>query len=90
MTERKKKPIAIRILNTVCAFGLIGSAVYIFFAGITLIPSLILLAAIGGISGPVVAGGSEGILECFVSILESFVEGIVGVFEAIGNLFSSF
>jgi len=89
MKEHKKKPITIRLLNTVSAFALIGTAIYIFFAGISLIPSLVLLAAIGGISGPVLAGGSEGILECLVGILESFVEGVIGVFETIGDIFSS-
>jgi hypothetical protein len=90
MKDKKQKPIAIRLLNTVSAFMLIGGAVYIFFAGITLIPSLIFLAAIGALSGPVIIlGGSEGTLECLIGILEAFVEGILGVFETIGDIFGS-
>lgn len=90
MKDRKQKPIALRLLNTVSAFMLIGCAVYIFFVGINLIPSLILLAAIGSLSGPVViSGGSEGILDCLIGILEAFVEGVVGVFETIGDIFGS-
>lgn len=88
MQNRKQKPIYIRLLNTVCAFTLIGSVIYIFIAGISLIPSLIILAALGGISGPVVSG-SGSILECFVGILEAIIQGVVGVFETIGEIFSS-
>jgi len=89
MNKRKDKPIFIRLLNTVSAFTLIGATIYLFFAGISLIPSLVLLVAIGGLSGPVVAGGTEGVLDCFVSIIESFFEGLIGVFETIGELFGS-
>ena len=89
MKEREKKPIAIRLLNTVSAFALIGAAIYIFFAGISLIPSLVLLAAIGGVSGPVLADGGEGIIECLVGIFESFIEGVIGVFETIADIFGS-
>ena len=90
MTEQKQKPVAVRLLNTVCAFTLIGSAVYIFFVGIDLIPSLIFLAAIGGLSGPIViSGGSEGILDSLAGIFEAFFEGLLGVFETISNIFGS-
>jgi len=89
MKEHEKKSIPIRLLNTVSAFALIGAAVYIFIVGFSLIPSLILLAAIGGLSGPVLVGGSEGILECLTGILESFVEGVAGVFSTIGDFFGS-
>ena len=88
MPKRKEKPILVRLLNTVCAFTLIGSVIYILITGITLIPSLIILAALGGISGPVFSS-SEGILECFAGILEAIFQGIVGVFETIGEIFSS-
>lgn len=90
MKDQKQKPIAIRLLNTVCAFMFIGCVIYIFFVGITLIPSLILLAAIGGVAGPVIVlGGSEGTLEFLIGILEAFVEGVLGVFETIGDIFGS-
>lgn len=90
MAEQKEKPIAVRLLNTVCAFLLIGSAVYIFLVGIGLIPSLIFLAAIGGLSSPiVVSGGSESIFDSFASVFEAFVGGIIGVFETIGDIFGS-
>ena len=89
MSKRKDKPMAIRLLNTVCAFMLIGSAIYIFIFGINLIPSLFLLSAIGGISGPVVLGSGDGIVECLVGVFEAFVEGVLGVFETIGDIFGS-
>lgn len=89
MTEKKEKPIAIRLTNTLCAFLLIGTAIYVAFAGITLIPSLLFLSALGGLAAPVVVGGSEGSLECFMGILEAFVDGIAAFFEAIGEIFGS-
>ena len=89
MKKRNDKPILIRLLNTVSAFALIGSVIYLFVAGISLIPSLVLLAALGGLSGPVVSGGAEGIFDCLASILEAFVEGLIGVFETIGEIFGS-
>jgi hypothetical protein len=89
MKNRKDKPLLIRLLNTVSAFTLIGAVIYLFIAGMSLSLSLILLSALGGISVPVVASGSDGFFDCVASIFEAFIEGIIDIFATIGELFGS-
>lgn len=89
MVERKQKHLIIRLINSISAFTVIGVSIYILFAGIELIPTLFLMAAIGGHSGVVIfSGGYEGVFEFISGILEAFIEGLVGVFEFIGNIFN--
>jgi hypothetical protein len=84
--EEQKKHIFIRLINSVSAFTIIGVSIYILFAGIELIPTLFLMAALGGHSGAVLFSGScEGIFEFISRLLEAFIEGVVGFFESIGG-----
>ena len=87
---KEKKPLALRLLGTISTFVLLGSIIYILILGIDLTSGLILLSAIGGISGPVIlSGSSESILEIITGIFEVLIEGITGVFEIIGDIFGS-
>lgn len=88
MNDKEQKPLRIRILASLSSLVLIGAAIYIFFTGMELILALILIAAFGGLAGPVVAS-SEGLLECLMGILEAFFLGILGIFEAIAEGVSS-
>ena len=90
MKDRKTKPLWIRLLGTVSAFTIIGACLYMYFVSANLVSGLVLLAALGGLSGPVViSGGTEGVLDCLIGILEAFIEGVFGVFGMIAEAMTS-
>ena len=89
MEERKQKHLFIRLINSVSAFTIISVSIYILFAGIDLIATLFLMAALGGHSGAVFFSGTfEGTLEFISGLFEAFIEGVVGFFEFIGSIFN--
>ncbi len=88
MSDKQEKPIQVRVLNAVVSLALLASVVYILVAGIDLASSLILLAAIGGLAGPIVVSGA-GVVEAVVGMFEAFVEGVLEILSAIADLLSS-
>ena len=88
MNDKAEKSMGIRVLGSVSALTLIVAVVYVLVAGINLISSLILLAALGGLAGPAIAVG-DGVTECIVGVFELFIEGIQQIFEAIISIFTS-
>lgn len=88
MDDKKKRSFGIRVLGSLSTFALLGIVIYMFVAGVDIVSSLLLVAALGGLAGPAVASG-DGIAECITGILEAFVEGIQGIFEGIAEIISS-
>ena len=88
MSEKKNRSVWVRILASVSSLAVIFSIVYILIAGVDALSTLVLLAAIGGLTGPAVVAG-EGILEIIVGIFEMFLEGIGSILEAIADVFGS-
>lgn len=85
--SRKDKPLNKRVLNTFGSLALIGAGGYMFFSGLSMLAALIFAVALLSICTPViVAGGS--IIELVTGIVESFVEGVMGVVDAISSIFS--
>ncbi len=52
MGNRKDKPIGIRLLSSVAAFLLIGSAIYMLIVGINFYVGAVLVAAVLGLGVP--------------------------------------
>lgn len=90
MGNRKDKPIGMRLLSSVAAFLLIGSAVYIFVAGINFFVGAVLAAAVLGLGVPSVSAG-ESLFEMIMAFFESFFDGVMevigGIFDAISSIF---
>ena len=85
--NRKDKPLIRRIFGTISSFVLIGACGYAFFAGVNALTGLIIALAILSIATPVVIDGGS-IIELFVGIFEAFLEGLMGVVDAIASIFS--
>ncbi len=84
----KKKSIYLRLFNTVCSLSIIVAACYLFFAGMDLLARGILASSLAAMTAPVVFDGGS-VVEVLVGIAEAFVEGLVLIFEEIGNIFNS-
>lgn len=90
MTDRKKKSLIIRMLNSICASVLIGSFIYAAIAGFEAVAVGAMIVALVSASTPVILSG-EGVLEVLLGIVEALVEGIMtiveGILSAISGLF---
>ena len=87
MSKKKKRPLSLRLLNSLCAFALIGAVAYVFVAGFQLAAVGVAALALAGVAVPA-AISEDGVVEIFVGIFEAIIEGIVGVSEAILDFFS--
>ncbi|MBK1875764.1 hypothetical protein [Pelagicoccus mobilis] len=76
-----------RILAVLGCFLFLTAGIVWLVAGFQIVVAALLLAAVAGISGPAVAEGG-GILDIVGSIFEAVLEGIMGIFELIGDLFN--
>ena len=85
--NRKDKPLLHRIFTTVCTFTLIGAGMYAIFAGLNLTSGIVIGLAIASIATPVVIEGGS-ILEVIFGVFEALLEGLMGVLDAIGNIFN--
>ena len=85
--REKKHSVFQRILAVLGCFLFLAAGIVWLVAGFQIVVAALLLAAIGGVSGPAVAEGG-GFIEIVGSIFEAIFEGIVGIFEFIGDLFS--
>ncbi len=90
MSKRKEKPTGLRILSSISAFVLIGTGIYMFFAGINLYSGAIITSAILGLGVPSVMTG-EGILEIIGGFFGAFFDGLMevfgGILDFIGSIF---
>lgn len=91
MGNRKDKPTGMRLLSAVAAFMLIGSAAYLFVAGVNFYAGVVLATAILGLGIPSVSAG-EGALEMIIGFFESFIDGVMevigGLIDALTSIFS--
>ena len=85
--KRKEKPFGKRLLSTVSSFAFIGACGYMFFAGANLIAGTVLAIALLSICSPVIIDGGS-IIEVIGGIFEAFIEGLMGVVDAISSIFS--
>lgn len=85
--KRKSKPIIKKVFNTISSFALIGATGYMIFAGINFISGTVLAIALLSICSPVIIDGGS-IIEVIGGIFEAFVEGLMGVIDAITSIFS--
>ena len=85
--NRKDKSLFRRVVSTICAFALIGAVCYSIFVGMNAMTGAVLAVALVGICAPViVAGGS--IIEVLSGVFEAFIDGLMGVVDAISSIFS--
>jgi hypothetical protein len=88
VSVKENRPLGLRLLNTLCAFSLLGVVGWGLVAGLDFVFVGIAVLALGAISvSPTVS--ANGFLDVIGGILEAVVEGIVGVFEVIADVFSS-
>lgn len=85
--NRKDKPLLRRLFGTISSCVFIGACGYAFFAGINLLVGFLLAVSILSIATPVVIDGG-GIAELISGVVEAFIDGIMGAFDAIASLFS--
>lgn len=90
MANRKDRQIGLRLLSSLAAFLLIGVAVYILMAGMTLYAGVVLAASVLALAVPSVSAG-ESFLEMITGFFELFLDGVMevigGIAEAIASLF---
>ena len=88
MKRKKEQSIWIRLLRTISSLALIGATTYVIVAGFSLIAAVVLISSFGGIAGPAVMA-ADSALECVTGFFELLLDGILSIFEIIGDIFSS-
>ena len=88
MKRKKEQSIWIRLLRTISSLALIGATTYVIVAGFNLIAAVVLISSFGGIAGPAVIA-ADSALECVTGFFELLLDGILSIFEIIGDIFSS-
>ena len=87
MEREGKQPGWVRILRAVFSASFVCVGIYVLFAGFNLIASLILISSFGGLAAPVVVAANSA-LECVTGFFKALLDGLLSIFESIGNLFS--
>lgn len=88
MKRKKEQSIWVRLLRTIFSLTLIGATAYVVVAGFNLIAAVVLISSFGGIAGPAVLA-ADSALECVTGFFELLLDGILSIFEIIGDIFSS-
>ena len=88
MKRKKEQSIWIRLLRTISSLALVGATTYVIVAGFNLIAAVVLISSFGGIAGPAVMA-ADSALECVTGFFELLLDGILSIFEIIGDIFSS-
>lgn len=76
------------MLRTISSLALIGATTYVIVAGFNLIAAVVLISSFGGIAGPAVMA-ADSALEYVTGFFELLLDGILSIFEIIGDIFSS-
>jgi len=87
MKNKKKKSLKIRVLNSICAFVLLISVIFIWATGFDYISTGIMTAALISLATPVVLSG-EGFIDVISGIFEAIFEGVLAIFEGIAEVIS--
>lgn len=88
MKKKEDCPIWIKLLRAASSLSLIGATTYIVFSGLNLVVAFVLVSSFGAIATPVVIA-ADSALEYVTGFFEVFVEGVLSVFEMIGNIIGS-
>ncbi len=90
--RRKDRKVIFRVINAIALIAFVISVVYIYFVGFSFLAISSVIASLCCIGGPVVVAGEsapEMIFEFFEACLHAIIDAVIGIFEAIGNAFSS-
>ena len=91
MSNRKEKPIVVRVLSCVSAFVLLGVGIYGLIVGISWYSGSIAAMATLGLVVPSVISGDSA-LDMIAGTFEAFLDGLMevfgGIFDLIGSIFS--
>jgi len=85
--SKTPRSLPLRAFNALCATVLLGSMVYLLFAGSQVVATAVLVCSVAGVAAPVVFS-AHGILEAITGIFEAIIDGIMAIFEAIAGIFS--
>ncbi len=90
MRNRKERPLAVRLLSSVSAFLLLGTGIYVFFAGIGVSSGTLLTTAVLGLGTSSFIVG-DGFVEIMLGFFEAFFNGIMevlgGILDALSAIF---
>ena len=90
--KRKERKLLLRIINAISSVALVISSIHLYFWGLSIAAVSGVVVAACCIGGPIVVAG-EGAVEVFMGLVEvlfhAVIDALIGIFEAIGNAFSS-
>lgn len=84
--RRQNKSFGMRLLNTVAAWMVLGSVIYVLIAGLNPPTAILITVGVLGLGAPSVASG-EGVWDMVSGFFEAFFDGIMGVLDAISSIF---
>lgn len=85
MSEKARKPAALRGLNAICATVVIVSVIYLLVAGLNVFALAAVACSVVGLAAPV-AMAAESVLEAVAGVFEAIADGISAILEAIAEL----
>jgi hypothetical protein len=75
-----------RFLRAISSVSFVCVSVYVLFAGFNFAASLVLISSFSGIAAPAVMA-ADSALECVTGFFEALLDGLLSIFEFIGNIF---
>ncbi|MGG2399067.1 hypothetical protein ACJRW5_19185 [Pseudomonas sp. SH1-B] len=88
MKRRTQRSVGLRLLRATSSLALIGAGTYVAVAGFNMLATLVLVSSFGSILAPAVIS-AESTLECVAGFFEILLDGVLSIFEMIGNVVSS-
>lgn len=86
MEYEVKPPTWVRFLKAAFSVSFVGVSIYVLFAGFNLIASLVLISSFSGLAAPAVMA-ADSAFECVTGFFEALLDGLLSIFESIGNIF---
>lgn len=88
MSNRKAKPLPLRIISAISAFMLIGALIYVSFAGFNVVAGSMMASSVLGL-GVTSVIVSEGPLDMVLGFFEALFDGVMEVVGGILDFMSS-
>lgn len=88
MAKKKEKSLWVRLLLSISSLALIGAVTYIIIAGFNVVATVVLLSSFGSIAGTAILA-ADGIIDGAIGFFEVLIEGLLGVVEAITDVFTA-
>lgn len=88
MAKKKEKSPWVRLLQSISSLALMGAATYIIIAGFNVVATVVLLSSFGSIAGTAILA-ADGIIDGAIGFFEVLIEGLLGVVEAITDVFTA-